>query len=140
MILGIIGSRKFGATKDPDLQIWVTSKEHRKMITDHLDEIKKLKQIDEVVSGGAKGPDSHGELWARANGIKCKIYVPRTWEHDFETAAFLRNTKIAERLDILISFWDGKSRGTLDTMKKALDLGKKVYVCNLEGELARWKG
>lgn len=140
MILGIIGSRRFGAIKDPDFDIWVISPEHRKMIEDHLNEIKKLKEIKEVTSGGAKGPDSIGERWARSNGIKCKIYIARTWENDFETAAFLRNTKIAERCTILVSFWDGKSRGTLDTMKKAVALGKKVYVCNLDGELTRWKG
>ena len=33
-----------------------------------------------------------------------------------------------EAADIIICFWDGKSRGTTEMINAALKLGKKVYI------------
>ena len=41
----------------------------------------------------------------------------------FAAAAFVRNRFIADFSDAVVAFWDGKSRGTKDTIAKARSLG-----------------
>jgi hypothetical protein len=40
----------------------------------------------------------------------------------------MRNTQIVEHSDIVVAFWDRKSRGTVDTMEKAKKAGKRLIV------------
>jgi hypothetical protein len=79
-----------------------------------------------VVSGGAMGADTLGERYARENGIPTKIFKP-DWTKG-RGAGFLRNTDIINEADTVVAFWDGKSRGTLDSIKKAEKQGKKVLI------------
>ena len=110
MTYAIIGSRSW---KDPTIII---------------DKLNKHKDsITHVVSGGAKGPDSVGEEWAVQNKIECTIYKP-DWEHYGRSAGMIRNTAIITNCDIVLAFWDGESRGTLDSIKKAVKLQKSVTV------------
>lgn len=73
-----------------------------------------------VVSGGAKGADSLGEMWANENNIKTKIFYP-DWEAHGKRAGFIRNEYIIKEGDGVIAFWDGISPGT----KSSIDLCKK---------------
>jgi len=79
-----------------------------------------------VVSGGAMGADTLGERYARENGIPTKIFKP-DWTKG-RGAGFLRNTDIINEADTVVAFWDGKSKGTLDSIKKAEKQGKKVLI------------
>lgn len=71
-----------------------------------------------------KGADGFAAAWATRWDVPQQRFPPDRW-----TAAelFARNTRIAEASDAVIAFWDGRSRGTLDTMRKAARLGKPVY-------------
>lgn len=83
--------------------------------------------ITEVVSGGARGADTKGELFARSHDIKLSIF-PALWKAHGRAAGPIRNKLMAEYADKAIVFWDGKSRGSknmIETMKK---LGKPVEV------------
>lgn len=87
--------------------------------------------ISEVVSGGAKGVDRTGELWASKNRIPVNRF-PADWDRHGKSAGPKRNAEMAQYADALIAFWDGKSRGTLnmiDTMRKA---GKPYLIMNID--------
>lgn len=44
-------------------------------------------------------------------------------------AAFLaRNTEIIEKSDVIFAFWDGKSRGTMDSINKTKKLKKQLFI------------
>lgn len=83
--------------------------------------------ITEIVSGGADGADSLAAKYAREHDIKCKIYKPY-WDKYGKSAGFIRNTKIVERADSVIAFWDGESRGTKDSIDKTLEQKKNLFV------------
>lgn len=85
-----------------------------------LDWIAAVVPITLVVSGGAAGADSLAEVWARSRGLPLRIYRA-DWNKDGRSAGFKRNTEIAEGCDFVVAFWDGRSRGTLDTLAKAAD-------------------
>lgn len=87
--------------------------------------------ITEVVSGGAKGPDLHGEAIARRCRAPIKRFIPE-WGVHGKKAGMLRNAQMALYADQLIVFWDGESKGTkhmIDCMNK---LGKYVYVMGFD--------
>lgn len=88
--------------------------------------------ITEVVSGGARGPDSLGEAWARENGIPVSRKLP-DWERFGRAAGMYRNSEMAEYADAAIILWDGSSRGTLDMIDKMRRARKPLEVW-IEGE------
>lgn len=81
-----------------------------------------------LVSGGARGVDSHAEHIARNLGIKCDIYQAN-WA-EFGRSAGVRRTKQALQtdIDLCILYWDGKSVGTKFTLETAKELGIPVEV------------
>ncbi len=110
--LAIIGSRN------------ITDKD---FIFEKLNEIFSDKKPTEVVSGGAKGPDTLGVLWAESLGIPTQVFKP-DWAKYGRGAGMRRNTTIVENCDHLVAFWDGESKGTQDSIYKAKKLGKNVLV------------
>ena len=85
----------------------------------------KLKELtitgsDMVVSGGARGADSLAERYAKENGLKTIVHLPN-WDEYGKSAGFIRNKLIIDDADIVVAFWDGKSRGT----KHSIDLAEK---------------
>ena len=96
-----------------------------------LDEFLKNRgyygKITEIVSGGARGPDTVAEEWANANNIKCSVFYP-DWKELGHGAGVIRNVKMAEYCDEGLAFWDGKSPGTRFTINKLKELGKNVLV------------
>jgi len=83
--------------------------------------------VSDIVSGGAIGADSFGEQYAKEQGIPITVIKPDYTKHG-KGAPFIRNTTIAERCDFMVAFWDGKSKGTEDVIKKAVTLGKRVTI------------
>jgi len=64
-----------------------------------------------IVSGGAKGADSLGELWARIHDKPIDRFLP-DWKQYGKSAGYRRNADMAAHANHLCAFWDGKSKGT----------------------------
>ena len=81
------------------------------MIEVGMAEIDITDKIACIISGGARGVDKLGETWAKKHGIKV-LKFPANWERDGKSAGYKRNLEMAKVGDILVAFWDGKSKGT----------------------------
>lgn len=100
-------------------------------------------EIDEVVSGCARGADRLGEIWARKHGIPIKKF-PADWKNldapgaiiktgqygDYNAkAGFDRNQQMANYADALIALEpNGLTDGTLDMIKRAEERGLSVFI------------
>lgn len=73
-------------------------------------EITLFSEIIEIVSGGAKGADALGQRLAEEWGIPL-IKFPADWDTHGKKAGYLRNEQMAQYADVLVAFWDGKSKG-----------------------------
>lgn len=87
--------------------------------------------VDAIISGGAKGADSLAEKFASEIGVDMVIFKPE-YEKFGRGACAVRNTKIIENCDVVFAFWDGKSKGTLDSIKKAKKLDKKMFIIHYD--------
>ena len=67
--------------------------------------------VTEIVNGGARGVDALARRYAKERGYKIKLF-PADWDKHGKRAGPLRNRDMANHSDLLIAFWDGKSRGT----------------------------
>jgi SLOG family YspA-like protein len=90
-----------------------------------------------IISGGARGADSLGELVAQEFSLPTIVHRPR-WYRDgkyIPSAGFERNTTIVEDADVVLAFYapGPLSRGTSDTVRKAQLAGKPVH-CYHEGK------
>ena len=81
----------------------------------------------EIVSGKARGADTLGEQFAEQEGLTVKEF-PADWETNGRSAGPIRNAEMADYADILISFWDSKSKGTKSMIDLALKKGLEVHV------------
>lgn len=88
---------------------------------------KSNMQITEVVSGGAKGVDTLGVLWAQRNKIPIKLFLP-DWPLHGKSAGPIRNRAMAQYAQGLIAVWDRQSRGTRDMIEQARLYGLRVYI------------
>ena len=109
--IAIVGSRGFSNLELVDALIY------------KLDKTKH-----EIVSGGAIGPDTQAQNTAILNGFEVQIFYP-DWSQG-KGAGMARNSEIVAYADDVYAFYDGKSRGTLDSMKKAVAAGKLRRVFN----------
>ena len=83
--------------------------------------------VDEIVSGGAKGIDFCAAEYAKKKGITLTEFLPEYSIYG-RGAPLKRNEKIAEYADEAIAFWDGRSKGTKFTIDAFLKLGKQVKI------------
>lgn len=81
----------------------------------------------EIVSGGAKGVDTSAREYAKSNGIKLTEFLPE-YTRFGRSAPLKRNITIIEYADIVLAFWDGKSRGTKFVIDNCRRLGVEVRV------------
>ncbi len=81
----------------------------------------------EIVSGGAKGVDTSAREYAKNNGIKLTEFLPE-YTRFGRSAPLKRNITIIEYADIVLAFWDGKSRGTKFVIDNCRKLGVEVRV------------
>jgi predicted Rossmann fold nucleotide-binding protein DprA/Smf involved in DNA uptake len=112
MKLGIVGSRLFN---------------NYEFVRNKIIENFDIKNIDAIISGGAKGVDTLGEQFADEFGILKDITKP-DWNKHGKGAAFIRNQEIVDISDVLITFPIKSSGGTWDTIRKAQKAGKRVLV------------
>ena len=87
--------------------------------------------IIEVISGGAKGYDTMAAAWAILRGIAVTELRPDYQKHG-RAATFIRNRAIVDSADIVVAFWDGKSRGTKYTIDYAEKKKKDIIIVNTE--------
>lgn len=112
--VGVVGSRDFPW---PDLVVALVS---------------SLADGTLVVSGGAPGVDTIAEQTARQRGLDVLVF-PANWERFGRKAGPIRNAQIVAVADTVIAFWNGVSRGTLNTVAQASRAGKPVVVYGSNG-------
>lgn len=83
-----------------------------------------------IISGGAKGADRLGELYAMEKGYNL-IRRPALWQIYGRAAGHIRNEEMAKLCDLAILFWDGKSPGTHNMLKTCHALDKPVKVVSI---------
>lgn len=81
--------------------------------------LKNLNHI-EIISGMANGADKLALQYASESNFKLSEF-PALWHKYGKKAAYIRNHQMAVYADALISFWNGKSKGT----KMMIDLAKQ---------------
>lgn len=108
MNVAIIGSRTFN---------------NYNLLVETLDDV----EIDCIISGGAKGADTLAEQYAKEFSLPIKIFKAE-WAKYGKSAGMIRNTTIIENSNIIYAFWDGKSKGTLDSINKAKKLNKNLNI------------
>lgn len=132
--VGVVGSRKY---KDKDYLFQV------------LDYWLSELGVFQVVSGGAQGPDSYAVAWANSRKLPVPIVHPADWSNlshpdaviktrrdKYQTkydalAGFRRNQTIVDDSNVIVAFVpdaDNPTKGTADTIKRARDAGKPVYI------------
>jgi len=108
VIVAVIGSRSFSDYK---------------ILEETLDTTTGLSQI---VSGGSKGADSLAEEYAEKRQIPIVIFKP-DWKQYGKGAGIVRNRKIIEVADMVVAFWDGKSKGTANSLTMAKSKGIPIH-------------
>ena len=109
MTLAIIGSRNCPAVD----------------IEEYLDEMP-----DAIVSGGAKGADTYAREFAIKKGIRLIEHLPDYSKYG-RVAPLVRNRLIIDDCDKVLAFWDGKSRGTKQTIDYAESKGKPIKIIKI---------
>jgi len=74
----------------------------------------------EIVSGGARGADKFGEVYAQREGFGLQVF-PADWHRYGKRAGMVRNELMAKYGTHLVAFWDGESAGT----RNMIELGRK---------------
>jgi len=86
--------------------------------------------VTEIVSGGAKGVDRQAAAYAMGKQIPLTEFLP-----DYGTygrgAPHKRNQQIADYADMALAFWNGHSKGTMDTVLQFRKRGKSVTVITI---------
>ena len=113
MKIGIVGSRGF---------------EDYELLCQELVWFKTFHEpITQIISGGSKGADSLGEKWAIDNNIEVVLYKP-DWKKYGKAAGMIRNTDIIKNSEFVFAFWDGKSKGTKDSIDKTKILNIPIKI------------
>jgi len=81
-----------------------------------------------VISGECpNGADYLAKKAAKIAGLGY-IGFPADWEKYGRSAGFIRNQTIVDNCDMVLAFWNGKSRGTADTIEKARRAKKPTFI------------
>ena len=88
-------------------------------------------EITSVVSGTARGPDTHGILYAQWKRIPWMEF-PADWDKHGKRAGILRNEEMAKHSEALIAVWDGVSRGTEHMIRCAKEHNLEIHVYKIK--------
>jgi hypothetical protein len=87
-------------------------------------------KITEIIHGGAAGADTMAGNWARGNFVPVRVFIP-DWEQFGRSAGFKRNIQMLDtNPDLVLAFWDGRSKGTKHTIDTAVRRGITTEVFN----------
>ncbi len=84
-------------------------------------------ETTEIVSGGARGVDSAAAAYARTMGLRLTEFRPDYAAYG-HAAPLLRNLQIIDYSDLVLAFWDGRSRGTAFVIERCRKLNKPLRV------------
>lgn len=107
--------------------------DHLDIAFEYLDKLLQRLVLNgrvEIVSGGARGADSLAESYAAARGLRIHRF-PAEWELFGKSAGFVRNNKMAWYGTHLVSFWNGKSKGTYQMIQLAEQNGMPCRVVKI---------
>ena len=110
MRVAIVGSRHFS---EPD------------RVTEY---VNGLPARASIITGSASGVDAAATKAARARGLGVQVMPASFDEMSDASRSAARNQRLVDACDVLVAFWDGTSKGTRTTVKRALDAGKEVHV------------
>lgn len=80
-----------------------------------------------VISGGARGIDQSAARLAKQYGIPIEEYLPDYDQYGIR-APLKRNDVIIEKADMIVAFWDGKSRGTGYVINQCREKDKPIII------------
>ena len=80
-----------------------------------------------VISGGARGADHWGEIWAVERNIPLTV-MPAEWDNYGRGAGYIRNREMAKVAEALVAVWNGSSKGTKHMIEVAQERGLKVFI------------
>lgn len=89
--------------------------------------VRELPPGTVVVTGGARGVDRAAEEEARAQGLEVVVHLA-DWVELGRRAGPVRNTVVVAESDLVVAFWDGRSKGTRDVVSKAERMGKTLRI------------
>lgn len=112
MKIAVIGSRTFNDAA---------------LLENTLLEKLDINAVTGLVSGGAQGADSLAEAFAVKYGLPVQVFKP-DWKQFGRGAGVIRNKQIIAVSDQVIAFWDGKSKGTLNSINLAKKLCKPLIL------------
>jgi len=92
----------------------------------------------EIVSGGASGVDTFAQDAAASQHRPYTVFYA-DWNRVGKAAGMLRNTEIVDASDCVVAFIHGPSRGTMDTVRKAVAQGKPVWVLTVNDAPPTWE-
>jgi hypothetical protein len=99
---------------------------NEELLKEHCDSIL-IGPDFEIVSGTARGADRLGEFYAMERNLPIRRFQP-DWDKFGKRAGYLRNEEMAAYADLLIAFWDERSRGTKHMIDIATTQGLKIHV------------
>ncbi len=88
------------------------------------------KDVDTIISGGAKGIDTLAEQYADKHRLS-KVIIRPDYSLPKKAAPLFRNQSMVILCSSVLAIWDGKSRGTKHTIDYAKKLKKDVTVINI---------
>lgn len=80
-----------------------------------------------IISGGAIGVDTFAEKYADRMNIP-KIIVRPDYKRYGKIAPLIRNKQMVDMSDMVIAIWDGRSRGTKNTIDYAISINKRLKI------------
>jgi hypothetical protein len=90
-------------------------------------------EVEEIVSGGARGIDALGERYAREHDYPLKRF-PADWERYGRAAGSIRNKQMAEYADVLIAFSSG-GKGTKNMINQMVMQRKHRHIVHLPPQM-----
>ena len=87
-------------------------------------------ECSEIVSGGAIGIDSLAKRAAHELGLGYKVFLPE-YEKYGKAAPIKRNDEIIEYSDMVLVFWDLKSKGTQYTINECIKKNIPFKIINI---------
>ncbi|MFI3115525.1 MAG: hypothetical protein R3Y12_05235 [Clostridia bacterium] len=88
------------------------------------------KNTTEIVSGGAKGIDLCAKNYALEKNLKYTEFLPQ-YNLYRRNAPLKRNIEIINYADLVVAFWDKKSKGTKFVIESCDKLGKTCEIITI---------
>lgn len=111
MIIAISGSRRY---------------EQRSHVEDFIKSLAKRTDL-KIIFGEAWGVDTWAKEACEKYSIPHEVYFA-DWDRLGRSAGPMRNSKLVMDATKVVCFWDGDSRGTADTIKKARHVDRLAFV------------